>query len=63
MTVSTRSVQMSDDVDLLSAAGWPLERVRSELSDEQIEEMIDAYLSRGDDAVAGALSGVLENSR
>jgi len=51
--------QLHEDIDLLDAAGWPRERVAYELSDEQIEEMIDVYLSRGDDAVAGALSRVL----
>lgn len=51
--------QLHEDIDLLDAAGWPRERVAFELSDEQIEEMIDVYLSRGDDAVAGALGGVL----
>lgn len=51
--------QLHEDIDLLDAAGWPRERVAYELSDEQIEEMIDVYLSRGDDAVAGALGGVL----
>lgn len=52
--------QLYDDIDLLDAAGWPMERIRAELSYEQIEEMIDAYLACSDDAVAGALSGALE---
>lgn len=51
--------QLQDDIDLLDAAGWPMERVRAELSHEQIEEMIDSYLACSDDAVAGALSAVL----
>lgn len=51
--------QLYDDIDLLDAAGWPMERIRAELSHEQIEEMIDAYLACSDDAVAGALSGAL----
>ncbi len=51
--------QLHEDIDLLDAAGWPRERIAYELSDEQIEEMIDVYLSRGDDAVAGALGRVL----
>lgn len=51
--------QLHEDIELLDAAGWPMERVRAELSHEQIEEMIDAYLARSDDAVAGALSGAL----
>lgn len=53
--------QLEDDIDLLDAAGWPMERVRAELSHEQIEEMIDVYLARSDDAVAGALSVVLSD--
>lgn len=52
--------QLHDDIDLLDAAGWPMERVRADLSHEQIEEMIDAYLARSDDAVAGALSRTLD---
>lgn len=52
--------QLHDEIDLLDAAGWPMERVRAELSHEQIEEMIDAYLARSDDAVAGALSSVID---
>lgn len=52
--------QLHDDIDLLDAAGWPMERVRAELSHGQIEEMIDAYLARSDDAVAGALSRTLD---
>lgn len=55
--------QLHEDIGLLDAAGWPMERVRAELSHEQIEEMIDAYLARSDDAVAGALSSVIEESR
>ena len=51
--------QLYEDIDLLDAAGWPMEHVRAELSHEQIEEMIDAYLARSDDAVAGALSSTL----
>lgn len=51
--------QLYDDIDLLDAAGWPMERVRAELSHEQIEEMIDVYFTRSDDAVAGALSSTL----
>lgn len=34
--------QLHEDIELLDAAGWPLERVRSELSHGQIEEMIEA---------------------
>ena len=52
--------QLYDDIELLDAAGWPRERVARELSGQQIEEMIDVYLARGDDAVAGALSAMLE---
>lgn len=52
--------QLHDDIDLLDAAGWPMERVRAELSHGQIEEMIDVYLARSDDAVAGALSRTLD---
>lgn len=52
--------QLHEDIDLLDAAGWPMERIRAELSHEQIEEMIDAYLACSDDAVAGALSSALE---
>lgn len=51
--------QLHEDIELLDAAGWPMERVRAELSHEQIEEMIDAYRARSDDAVAGALSSTL----
>jgi len=51
--------QMHEDIELLDAAGWPIERVRSELSHEEIEDMIDVYLARSDDAVAGALAGAL----
>lgn len=59
---STLCEQLHEDIDLLDAAGWPRERIAHELSDEQIEEMIDVYLARGDDAVAGALSSVIEGS-
>ena len=52
--------QLYDDIDLLDAAGWPMEHIRAELSHQQIEEMIDAYLACSDDAVAGALGSVLE---
>ncbi|WP_263310242.1 hypothetical protein [Brachybacterium atlanticum] len=52
--------QLYDDIDLLDAAGWPMDHVRAELSHQEIEEMIDAYLARSDDAVAGALSSILE---
>ncbi|MFI8777264.1 hypothetical protein ACIGH6_09265 [Brachybacterium paraconglomeratum] len=52
--------QLYDDIDLLDAAGWPMDHVRAELSHEEIEEMIDAYVARSDDAVAGALSSILE---
>ncbi|HLR96156.1 MAG TPA: hypothetical protein VK053_16665 [Jiangellaceae bacterium] len=52
--------QMHEDIELLDAAGWPIERVRSELSHEEIEDMIDVYLARSDDAVAGALAATLE---
>lgn len=52
--------QLYDDIDLLDAAGWPMEHVRAELSHQEIEETIDAYLARSDDAVAGALSSILE---
>jgi hypothetical protein len=55
--------QLHEDIDLLDAAGWPMEHVRAELSHEQIEEMIDAYLARSDDAVAGALSSAIEGDR
>ncbi|HEX7350578.1 MULTISPECIES: hypothetical protein [Brachybacterium] len=54
--------QLHEDIELLDAAGWPMERVRAELSHEQIEEMIDAYLARSDDAVAGALSSVIDDA-
>lgn len=54
--------QLHDDIDLLDAAGWPMERVRAELSHAQIEEMIDAYLARSDDAVAGALSSIIDEA-
>lgn len=54
--------QLHDDIDLLDAAGWPMERVRAELSHAQIEEMIDAYLARSDDAVAGALSSLIDEA-
>ena len=56
----TPTEYLNDDVELLDAAGWPRERVTRELSDQQIEEMIDVCLARGDDAVAGALSAMLE---
>lgn len=52
--------QLYDDIDLLDAAGWPMDHVRADLSHQEIEEMIDAYLARSDDAVAGALSSILE---
>lgn len=51
--------QLHEDIDLLDATGWPRERIAHELSDEQIEEMIDVYLARGDDAVVGALADTL----
>lgn len=54
--------QLYEDIDLLDAAGWPRERIAHELSDEQIEEMIDVYLARGDDAVASALSSSIGGS-
>ena len=57
---STLCEQLHEDNELLDAAGWPRERIAHELSDEQIEEMIDVYLARGDDAVAGALSSVID---
>ena len=57
---STLCEQLHEDNELLDAAGWPRERIAHELSDEQIEEMIDVYLARGDDAVVGALSSVIE---
>lgn len=59
-TIATRCEQLHEDIDLLDAAGWPRDRIAHELTDEQIEEMIDVYLARGDDAVARALSSVLE---
>lgn len=59
-TTLTPIEQLQDDIDLLDAAGWPIERVSAELSHEQIEEMIDSYLVCSDDAVAGALSSVIE---
>lgn len=52
--------QLYDDIDLLDAAGWPMDHVRADLYHQEIEEMIDAYLARSDDAVAGALSSILE---
>lgn len=58
-TTATFSEQLYEDIELLDAAGWPRERIAHELSDEQIEEMIDAYLARGDDAVVGALAAIL----
>lgn len=61
-TIAHTCEQLHEDIDLLDAAGWPRERIAHELSDEQIEEMIDVYLARGDDAVAGALSSVIEGS-
>lgn len=54
--------QLYDDIDLLDAAGWSMEHLRADLSHEEIEEMIDAYLARCDDAVAGALSSVIDNA-
>lgn len=59
LSTLTPTERLQDDIDLLDAAGWPMERVRSELTHEQIEEMIDSYLARSDDAVAGALGAVL----
>lgn len=54
--------QLYDDIDLLDAAGWPMQHLRADLSHEEIEEMIDAYLARSDDAVAGALSSVIDGT-
>lgn len=62
MTTSTPCAQLHEDIDLLDAAGRPRERIAHELSDEQIEEMIDVYLARGDDAVASALSSAISGS-
>ncbi|MDN5686192.1 MAG: hypothetical protein L0G94_05825 [Brachybacterium sp.] len=61
-TITTTCEQLYEDIDLLDAAGWPRERIAHELSDEQIEEMIDVYLARGDDAVASALSSAISGS-
>lgn len=61
-TVTDTCEQLYEDIDLLDAAGWPRERIAHELSDEQIEEMIDVYLARGDDAVASALSSSIGGS-
>lgn len=58
-TIADTCEQLNEDIDLLDAAGWPRERIAHELSDEQIEEMIDVYLARGDDAVVGALAATL----
>lgn len=61
-TITDTCEQLYEDIDLLDAAGWPRERIAHELSDEQIEEMIDVYLARGDDAVASALSSSIGGS-
>lgn len=58
-TTATLCEQLHEDIDLLDAAGWPPERIAHELSELQIEEMIDCYLARGDEAVAGALAATL----
>lgn len=63
MRSDSSALALADDHDLLVAAGWPVERVRAELSDVQLEEMIDVYLARSDDAVAGALAGILQEQR
>ena len=60
MRLHTNTAELADDHDVLNAAGWPISRIRRELTDEQIEEMIDTYLARSDDAVAGALATILE---
>lgn len=63
MKIRTQTLGESlfDDLDLLEVAGWPMARIRSELTEEELEEMIDSYLSRSDDAVAGALSRMLDD--
>lgn len=63
MELHTNIAELADDHDVLHAAGWPISRIRRELTDEQIEEMIDTYLARSDDAVAGALATVLEEEQ
>lgn len=60
--ITTTCEQLFADIDVLDAAGWPRERIAHELSDEQIEQMIDVYLARGDDAVASALSSAIGGS-
>lgn len=63
MELRTNIAELADDHDVLHAAGWPISRIRRELTDEQIEEMIDTYLARSDDAVAGALATILEEGQ
>lgn len=63
MRLHANIAELADDHDVLHAAGWPISRICRELTDEQIEEMIDAYLARSDDAVAGALATILEEDR
>ena len=63
MRLHTNTAELADDPDVLNAAGWPISRIRRELTDEQIEEMIDTYLARSDDAVAGALATILEEGQ
>lgn len=63
MRLHPNIAELADDHDVLHAAGWPISRIRHELTDEQIEEMIDTYIARSDDAVAGALATILEEEQ